>query len=263
MQGLTAAERKLLRSMIIDLVLATCPAKHFELSNTVAAKIIADENVWNPGDGNGINCDTLSSQQIRVVLQLLLVIADLGHTTKPIDAHLQWVTRLQMEFFFQGDEEKRLGMPVSPLMDRTKPGPCCGHNQEGFFKFVVEPQLKRWVSLFPNQQPLLDQLHENIAFWKQNPGPVEVDITTTFNAKDLELMQRWQQLSTGPGSMGSSQRGNSLDARREALSSGRRPDPMASSDLGDADSRGTSGKDGSATLTEELSGLAPALETSL
>ena len=34
----------------------------------------------------------------------------------------RWVGNLEEEFFRQGDEEKRLRLPVSPLLDRDKAG---------------------------------------------------------------------------------------------------------------------------------------------
>ena len=34
----------------------------------------------------------------------------------------RWVGNLEEAFFRQGDEEKRLGLPVSPLFDRDKAG---------------------------------------------------------------------------------------------------------------------------------------------
>lgn len=51
-------------------------------------------------------------------LGLLLHIADISHPGKPWDLHLHWTQRLAEEFHKQGDEEKKLGLPVSPLCDR-------------------------------------------------------------------------------------------------------------------------------------------------
>ena len=48
--------------------------------------------------------------------------ADLGHLTASREVHRRWVTRLETEFFAQGDREREALLPISPLMDRTKEG---------------------------------------------------------------------------------------------------------------------------------------------
>ena len=49
---------------------------------------------------------------------LLLHMADISHPGKPWLLHQQWTSRLAEEYYRQGDEEKRLGLPISPLCDR-------------------------------------------------------------------------------------------------------------------------------------------------
>lgn len=51
-----------------------------------------------------------------------LKIADLGHLQAPWAIHKEWVERMEEEQFRQGDMEKQLRLPVSPLMDRTGSG---------------------------------------------------------------------------------------------------------------------------------------------
>lgn len=68
----------------------------------------------------------------------------------------------------QGDVEVANGLPVSPLMDRNKPGPLKGGNQVGFFKFIVKPMVDTWVEMFPSSKPLQDNLNSNYLFWEHN-----------------------------------------------------------------------------------------------
>ena len=55
-------------------------------------------------------------------LQMALKCADLGHLSAGREVHAKWVGLLQEEFFCQGDREREHGLPISPLMDRSKPG---------------------------------------------------------------------------------------------------------------------------------------------
>ena len=55
-------------------------------------------------------------------LQMALKCADLGHLAAPWPVHQKWVAGLEEELFRQGDTEKQLEMPISPLMDRSKGG---------------------------------------------------------------------------------------------------------------------------------------------
>ena len=48
--------------------------------------------------------------------------SDLSALSAARPIHCEWVGRLEEEFFLQGDKEKEAGLPISPLMDRTKAG---------------------------------------------------------------------------------------------------------------------------------------------
>ena len=84
---------------------------------------------------------------------MVLKMADIGHLMAAEDVHMKWVEGLTEEFFAQGDDEKRQGLPVSFLMDRDKPG--VSSSQVGFFDFVVLPLFRAWVAVFPKSQPML------------------------------------------------------------------------------------------------------------
>ena len=45
--------------------------------------------------------------------------ADLSNPTKPRHCYNQWVNRITEEFFCQGDREKKLDMPISPMCERA------------------------------------------------------------------------------------------------------------------------------------------------
>ena len=53
------------------------------------------------------------------ILNLVLHCCDISHPSKDWDLHSHWTKLLLDEFFLQGDKEKQLGLPVSPLCDRA------------------------------------------------------------------------------------------------------------------------------------------------
>ncbi|NWR81866.1 PDE1B phosphodiesterase, partial [Centropus unirufus] len=95
------------------------------------------------------------------VLSLLLHAADISHPTKQWSVHSRWTKALMEEFFrqvgpsrpwgggvrghplgtrplpCQGDKEAELGLPFSPLCDRTST--LVAQSQIGFIDFIVEP----------------------------------------------------------------------------------------------------------------------------
>ena len=75
-----------------------------------------------------------------------------------------WSIRLEEEMWQQGDTETNLGMKVSFLMDRNKPGVT--KSQPGFLDFVIRPLFDTWVACFPSCRVLLDRIEVNYSYWK-------------------------------------------------------------------------------------------------
>lgn len=142
MEDLDVGSYKFVRHLVIKMVLKTDMRDHF---STVTAFQEADE---------------LSHVQL---LEMALKCADVSHTTYDWNMHGRWVTRLEEENYLQGDIEKSLDIPVSPLKDRDKAG--IKHSQADFLKIVVEPMMICFVHRLPATQPLLDGLRRNIHLW--------------------------------------------------------------------------------------------------
>jgi len=94
----------------------------------------------------------------------------LSNPAKPLPIAINWAERIVQEFFAQGDRERELGIPISPLCDRVKSDMVIG--QSGFIKFVVLPSYQLWVKLIPEFESIITNLKENLAFWenKTNSG---------------------------------------------------------------------------------------------
>ena len=65
--------------------------------------------------------------------------------------------------FRQGDHEKVLNQPISPLMDRTKGGVT--KSQCGFFNIVALPIFSAFAQSFPAASEMLVNLTRNFDYW--------------------------------------------------------------------------------------------------
>ncbi len=63
--------------------------------------------------------------------------SDINGPCKAFEIHRQWTYRIAEEFYEQGDEEERLGLPISPFMDRKNPQ--LAKLQESFINHLVAP----------------------------------------------------------------------------------------------------------------------------
>ncbi|PNH11652.1 Calcium/calmodulin-dependent 3',5'-cyclic nucleotide phosphodiesterase 1B [Tetrabaena socialis] len=98
-----------------------------------------------------------------LTLQLALKAADIGHLGEALEVHKRWLAVLEDEFFRQGDRERQLGLPISPLFDRTKQG--VSKSQVGFYDFVALPLCFSLSSAFPGTAPLMGCFLKNYRHW--------------------------------------------------------------------------------------------------
>ncbi|GMH96937.1 hypothetical protein TrVE_jg13428 [Triparma verrucosa] len=167
------ADQTKLRSMVIDLVLATDLKHHFdsvaEFKSEIAARSVAKED---EEDGE---------RHYLMAMKMCLKCCDIGHPTKAKAIHLRWSRLIMQEFYAQGDEERRRELGVSPLCDRNDTQ-SIPKSQKGFINFLVRPLF----SVFCDY--LMVELKST------NPS---VDLTTAvFTAnltKNLEMWEEWEE----------------------------------------------------------------------
>ncbi|XP_066902367.1 dual specificity calcium/calmodulin-dependent 3',5'-cyclic nucleotide phosphodiesterase 1 isoform X2 [Halyomorpha halys] len=123
LQSLSAEEYREFRSLVIDMVLATDMSFHFQQLKNMKSILSLGENKVDKSK----------------VLSLVLHCCDISHPAKRWDLHHRWTTRLLEEFFRQGDMERELGLPFSPLCDRNNT--MIAESQIGFIDFIVEPSM--------------------------------------------------------------------------------------------------------------------------
>ncbi|XP_026816412.1 calcium/calmodulin-dependent 3',5'-cyclic nucleotide phosphodiesterase 1-like isoform X2 [Rhopalosiphum maidis] len=123
LQNLTKEEFREFRTLVIDMVLATDMSFHFQQLKTMKSLLASPE-------------PTIDKSK---AMSMVLHCADISHPAKEWDLHYRWTSQLLEEFFLQGDMEKKLGLPFSPLCDRNNT--LIAESQIGFIEFIVEPSM--------------------------------------------------------------------------------------------------------------------------
>lgn len=149
LECLSADQRRFLRKVMIGLVLGTDMAAHFlnleKFRSTVEAS------------GAGVS----RWENSELALEVMLHAADISNACKPLPLAVRWADLVLTEFFQQGDCERELHQPISPLCDRTtvsKEG-----SQIGFINFIVRPLFEALSAACEVQEAL-----ENLAATEQH-----------------------------------------------------------------------------------------------
>lgn len=153
--GMTVEKRKEIRDIVIDVVLATDMGRHAKLVAKFKAKL-----------ENGI--DLKKKEDIRLILQIIIKVADVNNTSRPTHLYLKWADRIVDEFYKQGDKERQLELPVTPLMDRTKASMSKG--QIAFVNYLVIPMFTSFAKLLPKMSFILNYLEDTKKYWEEHEG---------------------------------------------------------------------------------------------
>eukprot|EP00443_Scrippsiella_acuminata_P107591 CAMPEP_0115582794 /NCGR_PEP_ID=MMETSP0272-20121206/5845_1 /TAXON_ID=71861 /ORGANISM="Scrippsiella trochoidea, Strain CCMP3099" /LENGTH=785 /DNA_ID=CAMNT_0003017795 /DNA_START=445 /DNA_END=2802 /DNA_ORIENTATION=- len=169
--SLSVAQYKEARRTCIAAILHTDNAHHFEMVKDmqklyeVKSELCeAQAKLLSTGQFHEGYMEELLQKESLFFLKLFLHMADVSNPTKPFEACMMWADLALMEFFSQGDEEKRLGLPVGMLNDRDKVNRPS--SQHGFINFLVSPLILCSVSLFPQFHPLMSELANNLENWR-------------------------------------------------------------------------------------------------
>ena len=95
------------------------------------------------------------------MLQIALKCADICNPCRPWEVSRAWSLQVSEEFYRQGDLERRLGLPVTPLCDRHISS--VSKIQTGFFRFIATPLFEEWhrFHLTPLSSKMLKYLQSN------------------------------------------------------------------------------------------------------
>ncbi|KAJ9521684.1 hypothetical protein QJQ45_015392, partial [Haematococcus lacustris] len=253
LQAMPKATYDRLRKLVIELVLGTDMKQHFSImgsftamhrtapamlqskrsaqgqgldraSHAVTPSELSMASSCRPtGDGHcakdaGKKLQPSSEQDKLLSLQMALKCSDLGHLAAPLPVHLAWVSRLEAEFFTQGDAERAHGLPISPLCDRTKQG--ITKSQVGFFDFVALPLFNNFTTRFTAAKPLLSGVMANYRYWQlQAAAAVEAQAAAegaSHGLAALVIEHRAQRASMSNASMSNAQNSNGSALRASA-----------------------------------------------
>ena len=87
--------------------------------------------------------------------------------------------RVVEEFFRQGDQERKLGLPISPFMDRETPK--IPKSQINFIEFICAPIYKS-IGEQLDMMVIYENSLENLKYWKEKHALQNPDIPPTPKA---------------------------------------------------------------------------------
>ncbi len=160
---LSNEQRKDIRETIIQMVLATDMTNHAKIIGKFKTRM---EQISDVKDFN-------SREDAKLALQVALKMADVSNPARPTKLYLKWSKSVTEEFYRQGDKEKDLNIPISPLMDRTKPS--LGKGQVAFMNYIVQPMYEMFCKLMPGMKFAVDHILQNKTYWDTHDTFDEVD----------------------------------------------------------------------------------------
>jgi len=182
LRGCSREKHRLFREHVVDLILATDMSSHFDFLGRFRVRAAAPEF-----------CPQENAEDRRLVTRCLLKAADLGHAALPWEMHESWAMRLLTEFYEQGDEERALGLPVSPMCERSGNVAEFRESQKGFLQFVISPLYKEVASVTLPEvgETCITRLEVNAEDWvKREPSKELVDIVEDPQKSAASLRQR-------------------------------------------------------------------------
>ncbi|DBA04934.1 TPA: hypothetical protein N0F65_006936 [Lagenidium giganteum] len=159
-------EKADVRKLLIQMVLATDLSRHFpHISKLKSKKFAVSE------ESRGL--------EVSLIMETLLMLADLGHCAKPFHYHQLWANRIAEEFFRQGDAEERNNLPVSPLCDRKQAN--LPKSQVTFLTLLATPLFETAGEAFAIEDyaVVVKELQSNIRVWQGMIGRTESNLDSS------------------------------------------------------------------------------------
>eukprot|EP00798_Chlamydomonas_sp_ICE-L_P032708 gene32708-3592_t len=151
-EAFTFDEQKKCRKLMIDTVMATDMAIHFDLLKNFNSQIEAKPLVNDWEDRN-------------LLYQMVVHLADIANPSRPFHLARGWAERVIVEFCEQGDKEAELGLAVSPFCNRKNMN--MPRAQINFIEIFLKPTLASFQKAAPEFVSMAQEyLEKTIAEWK-------------------------------------------------------------------------------------------------
>ena len=118
-------EFKIMRTEMIDLVLATDMSFHFKDQAEYKERLVSPD--FDPTKGS----------DKKRTMNMIIHLSDISNPGKPWHLCFKWIDLLFIEFFNQGDKEREFGLPISFLMDRDTTN--IAKSQQSFMNGLILP----------------------------------------------------------------------------------------------------------------------------
>eukprot|EP00798_Chlamydomonas_sp_ICE-L_P024010 gene24010-9583_t len=148
----TFDEQKKCRKLMIDTVMATDMAIHFDLLKNFNSQIEAKPLVNDWEDRN-------------LLYQMIVHLADIANPSRPFHLARGWAERVIVEFCEQGDKEAELGLTVSAFCNRANMN--MPRAQINFIEIFLKPTLAAFEKAAPEFVSMAQEyLEKTIAEWR-------------------------------------------------------------------------------------------------
>jgi len=135
---LSEDQRKDVRDAMVDMLLSTDMGNHAKIFSAFRRRLNESDD-W-----------VSRKEDVRLALVMAIKMADISNCGRPRKLYLQWAKNIATEFYAQGDAELKLGVGVSPFMDRRKDKTDFAKGQISFINFIVVPLFEAMAELLPS-----------------------------------------------------------------------------------------------------------------
>lgn len=175
------------RKLIIDMVLSTDMAKHFEILGKFRTRALHLADIDLTKDDDKI-----------LVLSIMLKAGDVGYCGKIPSLHRKWSELVFEESFRQGDLEREQGLPVSMYCDRSSTN--IHKSNLGFISNIALPIFEvcvQWVENKSAKEIVIIQTKKNLENWQsgnKERRATAIYVKSSTNNVDIESLMRRQSV---------------------------------------------------------------------